>query len=186
MGTSRKPLVGLASVAIAAVAVGGAVAASGQAPSGADTSLKITSQKVTRELGPVSFCAEANGEPIALACRTRALRPGGSALPASEGHRITLRFGAPVRKLFVTWERIGPHGEIIPLNNPEPRRPSGAAASDPTVWAVTLTRDNLRARSISVLVIYDRPVSLVVGGRTSDPFSDATATFRVGLRPPIR
>lgn len=112
----------------AAVAVGTSAGWTTQQPRGRalhDIGLRVSSQGVTRMLGPDSFCAALNGEPVTLACGGQMRAPRRAKLPVRLGRTITLRFGTAVGRVSVRYARAGKHGRLTALTYSMPLRAAG-------------------------------------------------------------
>lgn len=144
--------------------------------------LLVASADNRRIVGPASFCAPSNGEPIALACAVGRVRaPEGPKLQVRPGKRIALRFGTSVESVSVRYQRATKGGRVIALTYSMPLRSS---SDDGLSWRTVMSRDPVlhRARTIAVFsVAYRDAVRLALPTRLSKPFTDATAEFAVPL-----
>jgi len=147
-----------------------------QPPTG-DVTVTAKSHGRAVTVGAASFCADPNGEPVALACDPGFAGRRTMRLPVHRGGLVQLSFGAPVLsgRWFVQREddrTIGP--AMTPLRWADDRRRSA--------FLYPLTAP-IRARRVllRVEVAYLDPVRLQ--RRDSQPFANAVAEFRVDLVP---
>ena len=146
------------------------------------TQLLVSSEGRSRIAVAESFCAEPNGEPIALACGPAVRAPRGAALRVRPGAAVTLRFGTAVRQLWVRYTQLARDGRVLALTYASPVRRS---AEDGRRWRIVASRDpSLRGKPLVIVVsaAYRDPISLDVRGRQTKPFADAFAEFAVPLR----
>lgn len=176
-----------AAVLLVTAGVVGAVATSGgreEAAAGeplADEKLRVTSQGKTGILGPESFCAAPNGEPIALACGGTIRAPGRAALPVRSGSRITLRLGTAADRVSVRYGRATRRGKVVGLTYSMPLRDAGEGRD----WHLTMSPDPAKGRPGAIVFIsalYSEPVRLRLPDRVSRPFEDASADFAIPVR----
>ena len=146
------------------------------------THLLVSSEGRHRIAVAQSFCAPANGEPIALACGSSVRVPRGRAFFARPGAPVTLRLGTAARDVWIRYSRVGKNGRVVALTHAAPLRSSG---EDGRAWKLVVPRDPAvrRKRLVAVLsVAYRDPIRLDVRGRQTKPFTDAFAEFALPLR----
>lgn len=150
--------------------------------------LLITSQLLgsgdhSRIVGPTSFCAPPNGEPVALACGGRVRAPQGPKVPVQPGRPILLRFGTAADRVWVRYERATKGGRVIALTYATPIRSSSNGG---LIWRSVMPHDSSLRRSGTIAVFsvaYRDGIRLPLPDRMTKPFHNATAEFAVPLRP---
>lgn len=134
-------------------------------------------------LGPQSFCARANSEPVELACGLRPRPDRSHILSARRNSKIDLSFAVPVRQAFVTYHAVGRSGESVALTRAIPLERESSKRWTLQVNVAPTRRDG-RQLVATVLALYSRPVRLRLGHRMSEPFAQASAEFDLTITAP--